>query len=213
MKPLRTSKDKKSVTAPTNHTTVKAVHTAEMTATMRMKRMRGRSRAGLGRIVGPALLLLAVLALDWGAFGPFSLFGVRPHVLLVFACVVAVQGGVFTGMLIGAVSGLLVDFGGGHLIGLSVVGYASAAAVAGAFSARLFSERWVIVLTAVALGTAIEQVLYIAGAHAFGHPLPPLRLLTRVLPLLLVYHALLTPFLFPLGRWLARTVAADSTEA
>lgn len=180
---------------------------------MRWRRMPGRARRGFSRIAAPALLLLGLLAVEWAAFGPLDAFGVRPRVLLVLTCLAALHGGVGPGMLLGAGIGLLSDVGGGHLVGLSVFGYAVAALVAGLFSARLYSDRFVIVMAAVALGTASEQAVYVAGALAFGHTLAVAPLLTRMLPVLIVYHWLLTPALYPLGRWLVHAATAETTDA
>lgn len=191
----------------------KTLHTADMTKAMRRQRMPGRARPGFWRIIGPLLLLFGLLALDWSGFGAWGLLGVRPELLLVFACVVALHGGVAAGVLVGAVVGFLTDWGGGHLIGLSVLSYGAGAAAAGSFRTRLFADRWIIVIAAITIGTAAEQVVYMAGAYAFGHPLSVTRFLTRMLPLLIVYHLALTPFMYPLGRWLIRTADVQLPES
>lgn len=192
---------------------VKAVHTADMTSTMRLRRMPGRARRGMGRVWGPLTLLLVTLAIDWAAFGSFGLFGVRPQLLLVLVCVTALHGGVWIGAVVGAVLGLFADLGGGHLIGLSVFGYGAAAFVAGLFSTRLFADRILIIMSAVGLGTLTEQFVYVAGTYAFGYPLDPWSLAPRLLPLLIVYHWLLTPIMYPFGRWLVNTLTADTVDA
>lgn len=213
------SKPEKTLRSPTpmhGPPVVRPYRRAKMTETMRVgpvRRMPGRARRGFGRIAGPFVILLALLAVDWGGFGSLALFGVRPHLLLVLACVTALHGGAGAGALIGAGIGLLSDLGGGHLMGLSVFGYAAAAAVAGSFSARLYSDRFVIVMAAVALGTVTEQLVYVGGAYAFGHPLSLAPLLTRLLPVLVLYHWILTPLLYPIGRRLVHSVMADSTES
>lgn len=181
--------------------------------TMKMKQMPGGTRPGISRWIGPVLVLLGLLAVDMAAFRQFGLLGVRPELLVVFVCTVALQSGPWTGLLVGAAAGLLVDLSGGHLIGLSALSYAGAAVCAGFFSVRMFSDRWVIVLTAVALGTVVGQVIYVAGAFAFGFHLSLVRLVTRILPLLVVYHVLLAPVVYPLGRWLSKTLAQVSAEA
>lgn len=192
---------------------MKASRVSDMTATMRWRRMPGRARRGLSRVAMPGLLLLALLCVEWAAFGSLDLFGVRPRLSLVLACLAALHGGIGPGMLLGAGIGLLADVGGGHLLGLSVLGYAAAALAAGLFSARLYSDRFVIVLAAVALGTAAEQAVYVAAARAFGYELALTPLVTRMLPVLILYHWLLTPALYPLGRWLVQAAIEETTDA
>lgn len=179
---------------------------------MKPKQMPRGTRRGPGRLIGPGLLLLGLLVFDLAAFEQFDILGVRPELIVVFVCTVALQSGPATGLLVGAAAGLLVDLSGGHLIGLSVLSFAAAAAAAGSFSVRMFADRWVIVLTAVALGTVAEQIVYAAGALAFGFQLSLPILVTRILPVLLLYHSLLAPLVYPLGRWVSKTLASASAE-
>lgn len=166
----------------------------------------GKAREGIGRLVVPTLLLIGLVAFDAAAFKSFALFGVRPVLLVVFICSVALQTGPWTGLLLGAAVGLPADLVGGHLIGLSSLSYAAAGLTSGLLSVAMFSERWVIVAVAVALGTVAEQAVYTAGAYAFGFHLSLAALVSRMLPVLLLYHLLLTPLVYPLGRWLGKSL-------
>src|SRR5690625_4705944 len=79
---------------------VRSYRRVNMADTMRMGRMGrmpGRARRGFGRVAGPLLSLLLLLAVDWGGFGSLALFGVRPQLLLVLACVAALHGGAGAG--------------------------------------------------------------------------------------------------------------------
>lgn len=179
---------------------------------MNRTNLSGGVRQGIGRVFGPVLVLIGLAVLDASAFGPLAMFGVRPALLLVFVSTVALQSGPWAGLFVGAVAGLLVDLTGGHLVGLSVLSYGIAAASAGLLSLGMFPDRWIIVASAVAVGTVTEQLLYGLGALAFGFQLSIVVLITRLLPVLLLYHLLLTPIVYPLGRSFSKSLHQAATD-
>ncbi|MBO8141850.1 MAG: rod shape-determining protein MreD [Firmicutes bacterium] len=157
-------------------------------------------------------IVVGLVVIDTALLGRWPLFGVRPDLVLVFAVGLALRRGPWEGAALSLAAGLVHDLLGGHLIGLSAVGYGAAAWVAGLAGERLYPERWMIGMGAVAAGTLVSEAVYVAGAHAFGVPLPG-GMLGMVLPGLIGYHLLLTPIVFPISRWAAGLLSArDSGE-
>lgn len=171
-----------------------------------------RQRAAMQGAVAAAVVL-GLLAVQYAGFSHIPLFGVHPEILLVFACGIALRRGPSQGFLIGALLGFLHDVPGGHLIGLSVPAYGLAGLLAGSISRRVFPDRWLVVLSAVALGTAASQLVYIAGAYAFGFLLPSPATVLRILAPLLLYHLLLTPFVYALAYWVNDSLLPETLEA
>lgn len=147
-----------------------------------------------------AAVIIVFVALQMGALTHLRLFGVYPELLVVVVCSVALHRGPWTGAAFGLVFGVINDLPGGHLVGLSAVGYASAGIVAGILGARVFPERWLVVASAIALGTVVHQAVYAAGAYAFGFVLPVWDVGLRMIGPLVTYHLVLTPAVHPLTR-------------
>lgn len=168
---------------------------------MKMPRgLREPRTVGTARWLGVASVMLVLVALQMGAFGRLRLFGVFPEMLVVVVCSVALHRGPAVGFAVGFVFGFIMDLPGGHLVGLSAIGYGMAGVVAGTLGARVFAERWSVVVLAVGLGTVANQVVYVAGAHAFGYSLPWLDAGPRIVGALVAYHLLLTPIVYPVAR-------------
>src|SRR5690606_10408453 len=109
--------------------------------------------AEAARWMGGGLVVLVLIALQMGAFGRLRLLGVYPEVLVVVACCVGLHRGPVAGAVFGFILGFLMDVPGGHLVGLSGLGYAAAGLFAGLLGLRAFPERWSVTASAVALGT------------------------------------------------------------
>ncbi|REJ34360.1 MAG: rod shape-determining protein MreD [Bacillota bacterium] len=163
--------------------------------------------------MGGGLVVLVLIALQMGAFGRLRLLGVYPEVLVVVACCVGLHRGPVAGAVFGFILGFLMDVPGGHLVGLSGLGYAAAGLFAGLLGLRAFPERWSVTASAVALGTVASQAVYAAGASAFGFSLPFWEAGPRIIGALLVYHLLLTPLVYPLTRQLADWLMPRGLEA
>lgn len=165
------------------------------------------------RWVALGAVVVAFVALQIGGLAHVRLFGVYPELLVVVVCSVALHRGPWIGAAVGFVFGVIHDLPGGHLVGLSAIGYALAGIAAGILGARVFPERWSIVAAAVALGTVVNEVVYAAGAYAFGFVLPFWEVGLRMIGPLVAYHLILTPFLYPLTRRLTEMFAPPGLDA
>lgn len=166
-----------------------------------------------GRWLALVAAVVMVVALQIGGLRHIRMFGVYPELMVVVVCSVALHRGPVIGVVAGLFLGLIVDLPGGHLIGLSAIGYAAAGLIAGILGARVFPERWLVVGTAVALGTVASQVVYAAGAHAFGFPLSLWEAGPRIVGPLVAYHLLLTPLVYPLTRYMTETCMPRGLDA
>lgn len=181
---------------------------------MKMSRgLREPRTVGTARWIGLAAVMLVLVALQMGALGRLRLFGVYPEMLVVVVCSVALHRGPAVGLVIGLVSGFIMDLPGGHLVGLSAVGYGVAGLAAGVLGARVFPERWSVVVSAVALSTVVSQIVYVAGARAFGFALPWWEAAPRMIGALVAYHLLLTPIIYPVARRLTELFMPRGLDA
>src|SRR5690606_6738183 len=115
-----------------------------------------------------ATVVLGLLVVQVAGLAHVPIFGVRPELLLVFVLGVALQWGAGPGLAWGGVAGFLAGLFGGYLVGLSAVSYAAAGCAAGFIGVRLYPGRGLVVRAIVAGGTVVSQVVYVAGASAFG---------------------------------------------
>jgi len=118
-------------------------------------------------------VVLGLLVVQLAGFAHMPLFGVRPELLLVFVLGVALQRGASEGLVVGMLTGFLADLVGGYLVGLSAVSYGASGWAAGFIGDRVYPDRGLVVLAIVAGGTILSQLVYVAGASAFGLPWPP----------------------------------------
>jgi len=161
--------------------------------------------------VGTVLVVLLVVQVAGLAHVPF--LGVRPDLLLVFAIGVALQRGALEGLLMGLVAGLLVDAVAGHLVGLSAVAYGVTGLALGYIGERIYPDRALVVLAGVAGGTLLSQLVYLAGASAFGLPWPRWEGLVQVILALAGYHLMLSPVVYPISRWASGVLSARGDDA
>lgn len=168
---------------------------------MKLRRQpREPARLAAARWFAFVCIIVVLVALHIGGLGQLRMFGVYPELLVVVVCSVALHRGPATGFVIGLLLGFIYDLPGGHMVGLSAVAYAAAGLIAGILGAKVFPERWLVVGAAVALGTFTSQVVYAAGARAFGFSLMLWESGVRIVGPLVVYHLLLTPLVYPLTR-------------
>lgn len=146
------------------------------------------------------LLIVGALLAQSTLFARLPLAGVRPDLLLLLTAFAGLQGGRGYGAAVGFAGGLLLDLVAGRLIGLGALAKACTGYVAGALGSRLFRDNPVVVLTIVAVGTLLDQAVFLLGAKAFGYPLVFWHGMWRIALPLAWYHALLVPFFYGLFR-------------
>lgn len=165
------------------------------------------------RIAALVVTALVLVAVQMGGVGQLRLFGVYPEMLVVVVCSVALLRGPVVGLVVGIIFGFAADLPGGHLVGLSAVAYAAAGLAAGLLGVKVFPERWIVIGSAVALGTVVSQFVYAAGARAFGFALPIWEAGPQLVGAMVLYHLLLTPLLYPLTRGVLDMISPHGMDA
>lgn len=165
------------------------------------------------RIAALAAAAAALVAVQMGGLGHLRLFGVYPDLLVVVVTGIALQRGPMAGVLAGFIFGFVADLPGGHLVGLSAVGYAAAALAAGLIGVRAFPERWIVMASAVAVGTVVSQLVHVLGANAFGFRLAFWEAGLRIVGGMVLYHWLLTPPTFSLTSSLMDMILPRGPDA
>lgn len=148
--------------------------------------------------------------LDWA-----TIWGVRPDLVLLTICIVAMRRGPAVGAATGLIAGLLIDLAGGRMIGMGALARAAAGTVVGWSGRNLFGENALAYVVMVLLGSAVEQMIFLTGTWAFGIPFPFVDGLVRVALPSLWYDGVAATLLYPLFKLVDRRVglfrASDDT--
>lgn len=134
------------------------------------------------------------------------LWGVRPDLVLIMVCIVAIRRGPLDGAVAGAIAGFFVDLASGRLIGLGTLGKTVAGASVGWAGQRVFGDNVMAVVGMTAAGSVIEQGIYIFGAWAFGFPFPLAESIVRIALPSLWYDAAASAVVYPLFFLLERRI-------
>ena len=104
--------------------------------------------------------IIVLFLLQSSVFPAFALAGVVPDLLLVLIVISGYMYGKNTGLLTGFVSGLLVDFSFGSVIGLNAILYMVIGYLAG-YSCKVFDEEdYTLPLVLVGVGEFIYNLMY-----------------------------------------------------
>ena len=177
-----------------------------MSATTKEARVPGFfSEAGFGRIVAVGLVVLVALAVQTTLLAKLTLLGVIPQLVLVVVISLAFLDGERVGLVTGFFGGLLLDLQlpPDSIVGLTALVYTMVAFGVGYFRQYSVSESVWTPVFAVAIGSAIAEVSYATLAILLGRSWVGLVFTAKVTGLVVLYDALLTPFVFPLVRRVA----------
>jgi rod shape-determining protein MreD len=152
--------------------------------------------AGAKLVVAGAVLLFAAVLQSTLLAGLTP--GVQPDLLLALAVGVGLTSGPLAGGAAGLFGGLAADLLTGRLVGLGTVTKGAAGLLSGVLGRRLFGENFLVPFVVGAIATFADQVLFLAGARAFGVSIPFWHSLTGVLVPVAWYNGLLTALCFPL---------------
>src|SRR5690625_1614151 len=90
-------------------------------------------------------------------FSSLSISGVRPDLVLIFLCAVALSQGWWTGSVVGFVAGFIADIVEGHFIGLGAISKAMAGGSIGWAGQNLFGENVIVPILVVLCGSVIRS--------------------------------------------------------
>lgn len=163
------------------------------------------SEAGIGRILAVGLVVLVSLAIQTTVLSQLTLLGVIPQLVLVVVVSLAYLDGGRVGLVAGFFGGLLLDLQlpPDSIVGLTALVYTLIGYGVGYFRQYSIGESvWTPVL-AVALGSAVAEASYALLAIMLGRSWVSPVFTAKVTGLVVLYDALLTPFVFPLVRRVA----------
>jgi rod shape-determining protein MreD len=163
------------------------------------------SEVGIGRVFAVGLVVLAALAIQTTILSRLTLLGVIPQLVLVVVISLAYLDGVRVGLVAGFFGGLLLDLQlpPDSIVGLTALVYTMIGYGVGYFRQYSTSESVWAPVFAVAVGSAVAEVSYALLAIMLGRSWVGLVYTAKVTGLVIVYDALLTPFVFPLVRRVA----------
>lgn len=163
------------------------------------------SEAGIGRIFVVALVVFVSLALQTTVLARLTLLGVIPQLVLVVVVSLAFLDGERVGLVAGFFGGLLLDLQlpPDSIVGLTALVYTLVGFGVGYLRQYSVGESvWTPVL-AVAVASAVAEAGYALLAIMLGRSWVGLVYTAKVVGLVVLYDALLTPFAFPLVRKVA----------
>jgi rod shape-determining protein MreD len=148
-------------------------------------------RALLASVAVLASILLQVTVLNNLSFPG----GSPPDLVLVVVVALALASGPLEGAVIGFAAGLAVDIAppASGLVGQSALVFCLVGYGCGKMRGTLERSAWLPV-TGVALGAAAGEVLYALVGLTFGDPDVTLQAVRQVLPVVVFYNVLLSPF-------------------
>jgi rod shape-determining protein MreD len=163
------------------------------------------SDVGLGRILAVGAVVFVALALQTTVLSRLTLLGVIPQLVLVVVVCLAWTDGVRVGVVAGFFGGLLLDLQlpPASIVGLTALVYTMIGYGVGYFRQYSVAESvWTPVL-AVAIASAVAEASYALLAILLGRAWVGILFTAKVTGLVVLYDALLTPFVFPLIRRIA----------
>ncbi|MDQ3940967.1 MAG: rod shape-determining protein MreD [Actinomycetota bacterium] len=163
------------------------------------------SEAGIGRIFAVGLVVFVALALQTTVLSRLTLLGVIPQLVLVVVVSLAFLDGERVGIVSGFFGGLLLDLQlpPDSIVGLTALVYTMIGFGVGYFRQYSVGESvWTPVL-AVAISSAVAEAGYALLAIMLGRAWVSVVFTAQVIGLVVLYDALLTPFVFPLVRRVA----------
>ncbi|MGH2808735.1 MAG: rod shape-determining protein MreD [Actinomycetota bacterium] len=163
------------------------------------------SEAGIGRILAVGLVVFAALALQTTLLSRLTLLGVIPQLVLVVVICLAFLDGERVGIVSGFFGGLLLDLQlpPDSIVGLTALVYTMIGYGVGYFRQYSTGESVWTPVFAVAVGSAAAEASYALLAIILGRSWVTLVFTAKVTGLVVLYDALLTPFVFPLIRRVA----------
>ena len=163
------------------------------------------SEVGISRIVAVGLVVLVALTLQTTVLSRLTLLGVIPQLVLIVIVCLAWVDGERVGLTAGFCGGLLLDLQlpPASIVGLTALVYTFIGYGVGYFRQYSVGESvWSPVL-AVAVASTLAEAGYALLAILLGRAWVSVAFTAKVTGLVVLYDALLTPFVFPFVRRVA----------
>jgi rod shape-determining protein MreD len=163
-------------------------------------------QSSVARLVPVGILLLA---LQTTLFAEMRPAGVALQLMLAFAAAAGAVGGPERGMVAGFTLGLMYDLGVGTPLGSSAVTMGLGGLAAGTVAFINIEVHWWLAAIFVALGAAVGELLVPVVRTFIGETDVFTSRLFRIVPIVAVSSALMSPFFVPVSRWCLRLQKAE----
>ena len=129
------------------------------------------------------------------------MFGVIVQLVLALAAAAGASGGSERGAVAGFVLGVMLDLADGTTLGSTAIAFTVAGVVAGLLAVFDADPRWWLKTVFVALGAAAGEVTVPVVRLFIGEENPWPTNMVRVVVVVTVTAAVMSPVLLPLSRW------------
>ncbi|MGA9276483.1 rod shape-determining protein MreD [Ilumatobacter sp.] len=165
-------------------------------------------QSSLIRLIPVGMLLLAI---QRTVFVEIKISGVIVQLVLAFAAAAGASGGSERGAVAGFVLGAMVDLTQGTPLGSTAIAFTIAGVVAGLLALVAADPQWWLQAIFVGLGCAAGETMQSVVRLFIGEEHPWPANMGKVLFIVTVSGALLSPLLIPLSRWCLRIRGAEWT--
>lgn len=147
------------------------------------------------------LVLVGALVLQLGLVDDLRVFSVHPELVLAVAIGTAVAWGAERGAIVGFAAGLLTDLFLSGRFGVTGLAYGVTGYGVGVLADGIARRGAMIDAALVALGSAAGVLLYAVVAALLGQQTLTDPHLGRIIGMVALYGALLSPLVLPVCRW------------
>jgi rod shape-determining protein MreD len=162
--------------------------------------------SSVARLVPVGIL---VLALQKTLFAEMRPAGVALQLMLAFAAAAGAVGGPERGMVAGFTLGLMYDLGAGTPLGSSAATMGVGGLVAGTVAFINIDVHWWLAAIFVAFGAAVGELLVPVVRTFIGETDVFTTRLYKIVPVVALSSALMSPIFVPVSRWCLRLQRAE----
>jgi len=161
-------------------------------------------------LVAPLAVLMALLQTT--IMPRLRLFGVSPDLALLFTATCGLLWGVRKGIIVGLVSGFVLDMCSSAFFGLSATALMVVALISGLGQANVFPSARLVPYVVVLLASLAQVLLFAAVLRMTGDPLIGWAILWRIVLPVVAVNTLCLPLMYGSVRWLWRRLSPPVPE-
>lgn len=166
------------------------------------------AQSSLIRLIPVGMVLLAI---QRTVFAEIKVSGVVVQLVLAFVAAAGASGGSERGAVAGFVLGLMYDLVEGTPLGSTAIAFTVAGIVAGLLALVAADPQWWLKAIFVGLGSAAGEAMLPVVRVFIGEEHPWPANMAKVIFIVSVSGALMSPVLLPLSRWCLRIRTAEWT--
>ena len=165
------------------------------------------------RIVVTAVILLAAYLLQTAVFPSLEIAGVKPNFMLIVTASFGFMRGPREGMIVGFISGLLIDIQSGDMIGFYALIYLIAGYVNGVFEQIYFDEDIKLPLFLISISEFVYGIIVYFLTYLLRSDFNFLLYLNKIILPELIYTIVITLVLYPLILFINHKLEAEEKRS